>query len=71
MPHHRPAVAREDLLLGLAAGAVFAAYRAVSASADGTADRLAEFAANLMWPGVLILAGVGAAVWFGWKANID
>lgn len=76
MPNPRRSLTREDALLvasaallGLAADAAFAAYRAVSA--EGGADRVAAFAANLFWPGVLIVAGVGAAVWFGWKANID
>jgi hypothetical protein len=69
---------RDDLLLlassallGLAAAAAFAAYRAVSASGEDVGGRLAEFGANLFWPGVLIFAGVAAVVWLGWKANLD
>lgn len=67
---------REDLLLlcgaallGLVGAAAFAAYRAVSAAAG--ASRLGEFGANFAWPGVLIFLGVAAAVWMGWKANLD
>jgi hypothetical protein len=58
-------------LLGLAAAAVFAAYRAVSLDGEDVAGRLAEFAANLLWPGVLIFAGVAVVVIGGWKANLD
>ena len=54
-------------LLGVGGAAVFAAYRAVSASGGG----LAEFASNLAWPGVLIFLAVAAVVWFGWKAELD
>jgi hypothetical protein len=71
-------VRREDVLLALAAialglggAAVFAAYRAVSASGRDTAGRFAEFASNAAWPGVLIFAAVAAVVWLGWKANLD
>jgi hypothetical protein len=78
MMFRRPLLRREDallilssLVLGLAAAAAFAAYRAVSPEGDDTGERLAAFGKNLLWPGVLILAGVAAAVWFGWKANID
>ncbi len=67
---------REDLLLaasaaalGLGGAAIFAAYRAVSASGDGS--RIEDFAANLAWPGVLIFLAVAAVVWFGWKAELD
>jgi Zn-dependent protease with chaperone function len=67
---------REDLLLaasavalGLGGAAVFAAYRAVSASGDGS--RAGDFAANMAWPGVLIFLAVAAVVWFGWKAELD
>jgi hypothetical protein len=60
-----------SVLLGLAAAAAFAAYRAVSVSEEDAGGRLAEFVMNALWPGVLILAGVAAAVWFGWKANLD
>ncbi len=78
MSRKRPLVSREDLrlvlwavLLGLAGAAAFAAYRAVSVAGEDTGGRLVEFLANLAWPGALILGGVGAAVFFGWKANLD
>ena len=58
-------------VLGLAAAAAFSAYRAVSVSGEDVGGRLAEFALNLLWPGVLIFAGVAAVVWLGWKANLD
>jgi hypothetical protein len=71
-------IKRDDLLLvlgaavlGLAAAAVFAAYQAVSLDGEAVAGRLAEFAANLLWPGVLIFAGVAVIVIGGWKANLD
>jgi hypothetical protein len=59
------------LALGLAGAAVFAAYRAVSLDGEDMAGRLAEFASNVAWPGVLIIVAVAAVVWFGWKANLD
>lgn len=75
---HRGLLRREDVvlvawaaLIGLAAAAVFGAYRAVSVDGEDAAGRLAEFAQNLLWPGVLILAGVAVAVCVGWKANLD
>jgi len=78
MRERRRFLVREDavlvlasLLLGLAVAAAFAAYRAVSAADDDAAGRLAEFAQNLLWPGVLIGAGIAAVVVAGWKANID
>ena len=78
MPERPRSLTREDLLLvlaslvlGLAVAAAFAAYRAVSAADEDTAGRLAEFAQNLLWPGVLIFAGIAAVVVAGWKANID
>lgn len=78
MPEPRRSLTREDLLLflasvalGLAGAAVFGAYRAVSASDEGTSERLIVFGASLLWPGVLIIAGVAATVWFGWKTNLD
>jgi hypothetical protein len=58
-------------VLGLGGAAVFAAYRAVSASGQAASGRFGEFAANLVWPGVLIFLGVAAVVWLGWKANLD
>ncbi len=54
-------------LLGLAAASAFGAYQAV----NGDDGALLDFAANVAWPGVLIVAGVAATVWFGWKANLD
>jgi len=78
MSERRRFLAREDLalvlvalLLGLAVAAAFAAYRAVSSADEDAAARLAEFAQNLLWPGVLIFAGIAAVVVAGWKANID
>jgi hypothetical protein len=78
MPERRRFLSREDVLLlfwsvvlGLAAAAAFSAYRAVSASGEDTGGRLAEFAMNLLWPGAVILVGVAAVVWMGWKANLD
>ena len=71
-------VTREDIFLALAAAglglggaAVFAAYRAVSLSGQDASGRMAEFASNAAWPGVLIFVAVGAVVWFGWKAKLD
>ncbi len=57
--------------LGLAGAAVFAAYQAVSLEGEDTAERFAEFASNVAWPGALIVVAVAAVVWFGWKANLD
>jgi hypothetical protein len=74
----RPLLSREDwlllfwsLVLGLAAAAAFGAYRAVSAAGEDAAGRFAEFGTALLWPGTLILAGIAAVVWLGWKANLD
>ena len=53
------------VLLGLGAASSFAAYRAVNG------DGMRDFAVNLGWPGILILAAVAVIVWFGWKANLD
>ena len=78
MSERRRFLSREDrylllwsVVLGLAVAAAFGAYRAVSASGEDAGGRLAEFALNLLWPGVLIFAGVAAVVWVGWKANLD
>ncbi len=78
MSERRSLVSRGDLallfwsvFLGLAAAAAFGAYRAVSGPGEDATGRLAEFAMNLLWPGVLIFGGVAAAIWLGWKANID
>ena len=58
-------------LLGVLVASVFAAYRAVSSDDEAAAGRFTEFAMSAVWPGVLIFAGVCAAVIFGWKANLD
>ena len=55
------------VLLGLAAASSFAAYQAV----NGNGSPMRDFAVNLGWPGILILAAVAVIVWFGWKANLD
>ncbi len=60
-----------SVVLGLAVAAAFGAYRAVSASGEDAGGRFAEFATNLLWPGVLIAGGVAAVVWMGWKANLE
>ena len=78
MSDRQPLLSRENLtllvwsvVLGLGAAAAFGAYRAVSVSGEDADSRLAEFAMNVLWPGVLIFAGVAAVVWMGWKANLD
>ena len=78
MAERRRFLSREDLLLlfwsavlGLAAAAAFGAFRAVSAEDEDVGGRLTAFGMNLLWPGVLIFAGVAAVVWMGWKANLD
>lgn len=78
MSERRRQPSREDLLLlaasialGLAAAAVFGAYQAVSASGEDTSAWFATFAANLLWPGLLIFGAAAAVVWVGWKANLD
>jgi hypothetical protein len=78
MTNRRRSISRDDALLitcaivlGLAVAAAFGAYRAVSADAADSAAWLSEFTSNLVWPGVLIFAGVAGAVFAGWKANID
>jgi hypothetical protein len=78
MANERRMLTRSDALLlatavalGLVAAAVFGAYRAVSADDEDTAGRMAEFAMNLLWPGVLIFTGVAAVIFAGWKANLD
>ena len=53
--------------LGLAGAGAYAAWRAVSA--EGA--RTLEFFDSLLFPGILIIAGIAAMVWLGWKANID
>ena len=78
MSERRRLLSREDVILlfwsvvlGLALAATFAAYRAVSASGEDAGGWFAEFAANLLWPGVLIAGGVAVVVWMGWKANLE
>ena len=60
-----------SLVLGLGTAAAFAAYRAVNLADATLGGRTTEFGANLLWPGALIIAGVAAVVWFGWKANLE
>jgi len=55
------------LVLGLGAASAFAAYQAV----NGDESPARDFAVNLEWPGILIVAAVAVMVWFGWKANLD
>ena len=64
-------LALAGIALGLAGAAAFGAYRAVSLDGEDTGGRMAEFATNLLWPGVVIVAAVAVVVWFGWKANLD
>jgi hypothetical protein len=67
---HR-ALALWSLALGLAGAAAFASWRAAAAEAVGTGERLATFGGSLLWPGALILLGIGAIVWMGWKISLD
>ena len=60
-----------SLVLGVAGACVFAVYRAVSLSGEDVAGRMAEFAANLLFPGSIIFVAVAAVVFGGWKANLD
>jgi Zn-dependent protease with chaperone function len=76
--HQRRLLKREDILLllsavalGLGGAAIFSAYRAATASSEGGGSRIEDFVLNMAWPGVLIFLAVGAAVWFGWKAELD
>jgi len=78
MSDRGPPLRRSDVLLalagvalGLAGAAAFGAYRAVSLSGEDAGSRVAEFATNLLWPGLLIVGAVALVVWFGWKANLD
>lgn len=78
MSERRRFLSREDLpllfwslALGVAAAAAFGAFRAVSAEGEDASGRFLEFAANLLWPGVLIFAAVAGVVWIAWKANLD
>lgn len=51
--------------------AAFAGWRAASEEAAGAGERFATFGLNLAWPGVLIFAAIGGAVWLGWRLNLD
>lgn len=69
---------RGDIILafvGLALGVLLAVgYGVFVAFNDGgasTADRFAALGEAMVFPGALIVAGVAAMVWLGWKANID
>jgi hypothetical protein len=57
--------------LGLAGALGYAAWRAVSRERLSGAERFAEFGEAMFFPGLLIIAAIGAMVWLGWKANID
>lgn len=79
MPHRRDktsitshrALALWSLAFGLAGAAAFASWRAVVEEEAGTGGRLATFGASLLWPGALILLGIGAMIWMGWKISLD
>ena len=57
--------------LGLLGAAGYAAWHAVSREGVDSAERWSAFGEAMLFPGVLIIAGVAAMVWLGWKANID
>ena len=59
------------IILGLAAAAGYAAWRAVSREGISTADRWSEFADAMLFPGTLIVVAITVMVILGWKANID
>jgi len=67
---HR-ALALWSLAPGLAGAVAFASWRAVAEEAAGTGERLGAFGSSLLWPGALILLGIGAIVWMGWKISLD
>lgn len=75
----RPAVSGgSDVIVGfwaavvaLLATAGFAGWRAASEESASAGERLATFGLNFAWPGVLIFAAVGAAIWLGWRMNLD
>jgi hypothetical protein len=55
--------------LGLICALAYAAWHAVNRA--GASGAWGDFRATLLFPGVLVVAGVIAMVWLGWKANID
>jgi hypothetical protein len=70
--------ARENVLLatvavmfGALAAAGYGAWRAISRDGGAASERWSEFGEAMLFPGALIIAGVAAMVWLGWKANID
>jgi hypothetical protein len=59
------------LVLGLLGAAGYGAFRAVNNDGASTAGRFATLGEAMLFPGMLIVAGIAAMVWLGWKANID
>ena len=59
------------LLLGLIGALGYGAWAAVSREDATSAERWNALGDAMVFPGLLIIAGVAAMVWLGWKANID
>jgi len=59
------------VLLGALGAAGYGAWHAISREGVDVSERWSAFGDALLFPGLLILAGVAAMVWLGWKANID
>lgn len=57
--------------IGAAGAAAYGAWRAISREDASAGARWAEFGEAMLFPGALIILGVAAMVWLGWKANID
>jgi len=54
-------------LVALVAPLVWAAWKAVSADANGARDGLDA----LLWPGVALYLGAIAVLWAGWKIELE
>jgi hypothetical protein len=54
-------------IVSLAAPAVFAAWKAVSADGDAVGEALMA----LLWPGVALYFGALAVLWGGWKIELE
>jgi len=69
----KPSEAREPLILwwmplvALVAPLVWAAWKAVSADANGARDGLDA----LLWPGAALYLGTIAVLWAGWKIELE